>query len=143
MHDAAAAIPLTHINRVDRYAVWELLAQRVGLLFLAGKSRALENADGHTAGGGIPQGLVKGEAGAGAHRLQLRVRKALLVVAGGIRNKCPVHCGEVNAGLGGSGEANEYVLGILHTGSTAQIFETQVRGGIFGPGDRRPPRSQV
>src|SRR6478609_6959786 len=92
--------------------------------FWPGKAGALENADGHAAGGGIPQGLVKGAAGAGTHCLELRVRKALLVVAGGIRKKGPVHCGEVDCGLGGSGEANECLFGILHAGSAAQILET-------------------
>ena len=89
VHDAAAAVPLAHINRVNRYAVRKLLAQRVGFLFLAGKARALENADGHAAGGGIAQSLVERAAGAGAHRLELRVRKALLVVARRDRAEAP------------------------------------------------------
>src|SRR6185503_16046633 len=108
VHDSGATIPFSHLDRVNRDAVWELLPENIRLLLLAGEARALEYTDVNPARGGGVQCLVKGTPCASAQLLELRFGESLLVNCGGIRQEGPVHCREINGKPGGPRQPHQH-----------------------------------
>jgi len=86
-------------------------------------TRSGKDADVDAPASGVAQRLVEVVAGAGAHRREVLLVESLLVITVQIWQERPIHRSEVDCGLGFRGETDEYILGILHAASAAEILK--------------------
>ena len=113
-----------HIDGVDRYVLRKLRLERIGLLSLTREAGALQDSDRHTAACSVPVRLFEERTPfACAHRVELCVSKPFLVASRAIRQKRPIHCGQIDGGLGSARQTGQNIFGVVHARRPPQILK--------------------